>query len=579
MITIQTNPSNPKFIFLQCDNPAEIHKLESHLNLIPQYMLLPTYKGIPKPEVFLDWFRSKKFENKKIYYCLSGLWKEVLDFCKSNGIDIDNKLDDKSFKYNRDFNLNKEEFRELIKSWNLNIAPHDYQIDAAWLILKYRFSLSELATRSGKTLIMYLVIRAAMETCGIHKTLVIVPSIQLVKQGASDLQEYGEFFTSEQIWAKGEQIVGSNLTIGTFQSLVKRSDKESDKYDPNFFKEYDMVIVDEAHKLPCKSIRQILDCFESNLKLKFGFTGTLPKPNTIEWYACQAMMGPKIQTIRAIDLIDNGYLAEPHIKQIRLIYDDSDEKLLDTKIECGEYLCSYFKLDPKSRNKIPLSRKDFTIQYEKVLPTVLILAKRLYYDKGDKEKYWSVILNLLKESTKVLDLEQMLVHRSKGRLDVIGRIIQSENGNGIIFAHHTEYINYLVKFLKESFSDKAVHKITGGTNLKKRQETLDKMLESDNNILVGSYGCVSTGLTFKSVSYGILTQSFKSDIINKQSLGRLMLRNENKTTFNVYDLVDIFPETKRIYRHGLERIRTYDSEGFRSEVVNKDVKYSHLINS
>ena len=63
----------------------------------------------------------------------------------------------------------------------------------------------------------------------------------------------------------------------------------------------------------------------------------------------------------------------------------------------------------------------------------------------------------------------------------------------------------------------------------KIQEILDEMLNSNNVILVASYGCCGTGLTFKNVDYCIFAQSFKSDIINLQSIGRMLLKTEEKS--------------------------------------------------
>ena len=82
-----------------------------------------------------------------------------------------------------------------------------------------------------------------------------------------------------------------------------------------------------------------------------------------------------------------------------------------------------------------------------------------------------------------------------------------------------------------------------------------------------TYGCCSTGITFKNVEGGIFAQSFKSEIINKQSLGRLMLRNEDKSEFYLYDLIDIFP-TKRIYLQGLAKIKTYKKEAYDVSIIN-----------
>ena len=58
-------------------------------------------------------------------------------------------------------------------------------------------------------------------------------------------KEYKEFFSTEEVWAGGEMCTGSNLTIGTFQSLIRKLDRKSKKYDPKFFDKFDVVCVDE----------------------------------------------------------------------------------------------------------------------------------------------------------------------------------------------------------------------------------------------------------------------------------------------------------------------------------------------
>ena len=93
-------------------------------------------------------------------------------------------------------------------------------------------------------------------------------------------------------------------------------------------------------------------------------------------------------------------------------------------------------------------------------------------------------------------------------------------------------------------------------------------MSGEKVILCASYGCCSTGITFKNVDYCILAQSFKSEIVNLQSIGRCMLKTSEKDTFYMYDLVDVFP-TKRIYTQGLAKIRTYKKEGFKFRIIEK----------
>lgn len=562
MVKIVRNPNDPRYIFLVSQEDADIVQLaalEKHMNKIPQYMLLPTFNGTPEPQVFLDKFKGKN--DSWIYYCSAGLWREIFQFFQTKGWGLDAMCIDAEFKYTA-FNLSKDKFKEYVRGWNLNLELREYQLEAAWLILKYNLSLSELATRAGKTLIFYVVARAAKELLGVTKILMIVPSVHLVKQGVKDLQSYQEYFNTEQIWAGGEEVSMADLTIGTFQSLVRRADPRYKNYDPDFFNGYDMVCVDEAHKAPCRSIKTILalEAFK-RVKLRFGFTGTLPKPKTIEWLACQAILGPKIQEISSRELIEEGFLADPIIKQFRINYTPGSYDTIT--IKCAEYLLSNYIKDKKGNHVLrPMPEREFTMVHTKQLPTALTSSRKLL----DDNEYKQYLLSMINKSSKTLNLEQMVAMFSANRIELMDRLVANLNKNIIIFAHNTEYIKYLEEHFTTKFPDRKVYKIIGATNLKKRQATIDKMTDSNNCILIGSFGVVGTGLTFRNVDYGIFAQSFKADTITRQSLGRLMLRTEQKSEFYMYDIIDEFP-TKKLHNQGLEKIKIYKAEGHRHEIV------------
>lgn len=561
MIKCIYKPADLRYIFMQSDSPnqRELVELESYLNKIPSYMFLPSFRGIPKPEVFLNKFKTK--EGKLVYWCHSGLIGTIKDWCKSKAITITG-IDEKITK--RDIEMPFEEFKRYVDNWGMSISPRDYQYEAAYKILCNRQSLSQLATRAGKTLIAYIVFRYMLEH-GAKKILMIVPSIQLVKQGVEDFSEYAEFFKSETVWAKGEYCAGANVTIGTFQSLVMRADPKSKKYDPKFFKDFEVVCCDEAHKLVCKSINTILNQdFMKNVKLKFGFTGTLPEEGTIESFCCHSLMGWTIQDISPMELVDGGFLAKPDITQIRINYPDSPQ-LSDAYIKCAEYLNANDKIVDGKKVLLPKEKRSFTIQYEKVLPFALRQVKELY----EPEEYKSYLIDLCKsKGSNLLMLEQMLVHRSQKRLQVIDEILFGMEKNCIVFAHHTEYLKFLKEHFEQKFPDRKVRIISGSANLKQRQKIIDEMNNNDGVILCASYGCCSTGITFKNVDYCIFAQSFKSEIINLQAVGRMMIKTDDKDTFYLYDIVDVFP-TKRIYTQGLAKIRTYKKEGFEHRIVNK----------
>ena len=573
MIDLIYNKNDLRYLFLVGDK-HELIKIEAYFNKIPNYMFLPSFSGIPKPVVFIH---KVVKDNRVIYFCNSGLWKEIRDFCKSSNITVNGP--DNYFKLT-DFSLSLEDFTELIDRWNLNVKPRDYQIEATWKILHYRQSMSQLATRSGKTLMAYIVMRYLIESKILKREpniLMIVPNITLVKQGISDLEEYKDFFKSDIVCASLENVyskdskknsneikqVYSNLTIGTFQSLIKRCDRKSSKYNPKFFDKYNIVLIDEVHKANCKSIEDILKALK-NIEFKFGFSGTIPDNNTIENFGCQSLVGPVIQNISTTELVNDGYLAKPIITQLHIHYKES---LIDNYIKYAEYLCSNFETDSNgSRILLDEKDRDLTMIYKKKLPLAIYETK----NNISKAAYCEFLINLCKaKGSNLLILEQMLAEHSQKKLDVITDIIMDyKESNGIIFAHNDAYINYLEEYYKKIFPNKTIYKMKGSTALKTRTKIIESLNSTNNNLLIASYGVTSTGLTFKNIDYCVFSQSFKSKIINMQSLGRGLLLTDSKKEFYIYDLIDYFP-TKRLERHGKEKLKMYKDAQF--EVVVRDV--------
>ena len=149
------------------------------------------------------------------------------------------------------------------------------------------------------------------------------------------------------------------------------------------------------------------------------------------------------------------------------------------------------------------------------------------------------------------------------------KLLKHFHKNCIVFAHHTEYLKFLHTHFKSVFPDRPIYIITGETSIKKREE-IKKSLETDRGaILFASYSCIGTGLTLKNLDYGVFAQSFRSDIINKQSLGRGLMLAEDKDKYRLYDIVDVFP-TKKLYYQGRSKNRMFKDEDFAVNVVKSD---------
>lgn len=570
MIKHLIKPQDDRYLFLYGDE-EEMKKLTEYLNKIPQFQFLPSYSGIPKPEVHLSFFKNNK--GQKIYYCFSGLYLDIYYWCKKNGIQT--TLTEDLFYRKPKHTLS--EFRDIVSGWNLSLDPYDYQIECAYNIISYKQSLSEIATRAGKTLIGYIVFRYAMQEMGVKNILMIVPSITLVKQGFEDFNSYAEFFKTETVWAKGESVACSNLTIGTFQSLVKRIDKMSGKYDPKFFDKFDLVCVDEVHNAKAKSIKSILEQdFMKFVKLKFGFSGTLPLNGSLESFGVQELMGGKIQTITPKELIDGGFISNIHITQYRLNYPEISKSsaLYNTYTKCGEYLCSSFEVDSKNKHVLrPKEERDMCMIYKKKLPYTLKKMKadivketNEFIKSNRKEKYINYIIDSCKANgSNLLVLENYVSQHSSKKIDLIRSIVRENKGNGIIFFHYNEYCKYVYNILKEEFKDRQVICMTGATTPKKREQYKKLMKENDNVVLCANYGVSSTGLTLR-LNWGVFAESFKSHVIVKQSAGRGLCLDPTKERFELYDIIDCLP-TGRIRTQGIQKVKLYRQEEFECNII------------
>ena len=557
--------------------------LKKHINLVDPICFLPTYKGPRFTQDFI--WEYTQTSGQRLLWCSIGLWQVIYKWLKENKIPYDG-LEPSRFK--RKMIHSFEEFKNIVDSWDLKYGPRPYQYEAAYKIIEWNKSVSQLATRAGKTLISYIIFRYCMEYLNVKKILMIVPSIDLVKQAYNDFNDYAEFFNMECVWSGGKLVESANLTVGTFQSLIKFLDKKGKKYDPSFFDDYDCVFVDEVHRATAAQIKNIISQpFMNKVKIAFGMTGTLPKEKTIEHYSLHALLGAKIQEISPRELMDDGYISDIEINQYRINYKDID-KQKKLFIKCAEYALSPFHLiqnknNPRKKEKLKLENPEFLIQYEKDFPFGLLMVKNQIYNdvtlsETEKEDRYIECLKeniKLSTSTNALVIEKMMIHFMNERIDILcDDVLKNCEYNTLVLAHHTEYLEYVASEIEKRLPDKIVCIIHGGTKAKERDKIKDVLKENNNCILVASYGCIGTGITLSNLCFGVLFESFKSDIINMQSLGRGLGLSKYKDKYVVYDFIDCFDSSissKAIFRQGREKVKIYEKNKYEYKIIVKNI--------
>jgi len=443
-----------------------------------------------------------------------GLWRELLDIGEKYRIDI--KIDGLDEIISNELSL--EKFTQWVNKFfeggiggNPDKMPRDYQIETAWKIIRYRYSVSEVATSSGKTLISFMIFAYLKSKGMVRKILMIVPNSNLVFQGNDDFEEYGldklDGVKIQQIGGGSKIKDGCDIIIGTYQSLVKR---ESD-----FFEEVDCVFIDEAHHTNSTSIKKIVSqCMHS--KWRFGLTGTLTKRGTADYLTIQQFLGPLVMEIPPSFLFDNGYATPVSIKVVTMDW-----------------------LDPVYKNKLA----DLKLSDNNV------------------------------EGNEIYNLERKLVIESKVRLNYITDFINKTSKNSLVLFQSVkeEYGKQIWNLLRELNGDREAFYVDGDTSEALREEYKRRMSTGSNKVLIATYGTFSTGISINNLHNIFLVESYKSEILIKQSLGRGMRKMEGKEKVNVIDFVDDFSTKKYksyLAKHSLERIEIYKKEGFEYKIYN-----------
>ena len=448
-------------------------------------------------------------------YLPSGLWHDLVDMCR----EFDFELEIDGIERLFDKSVSKDMFVEWVNERFGDSAfdQRDYQIETAWKILQHRGCLAELATSAGKSFMSFMSVAYMLEHGMAKRVLMIVPTVDLVIQMTTDYTTYNKGTTDldlifQQVYSGTEDVTNANVVIGTYQSLVKRK---------KFLANFDLVIVDEVHRAKSKSIKTILEnCIGSSRR--FGMSGTIPKPGTLERLTVMAHTGPLITSIKADFLQKEGYISDCEIYVIVMNY-------------APEHARAGFK--------------------------------QLYDRSPDDRK-------------SVLNLERNYVIESKSRLEFVTDFILKNGKNSLVLFHRKEYGNLLYDELRMKSKDHQVFYIDGDTPTAVRDAHKKTMEDGEGKILVASFGTFSTGINIKNLHVVYLTESFKSDVIIRQSIGRGLRKHHLKSKLIVVDFVDDFRIGKfnnYLYNHSLQRRRIYKEEKFKYALRTVNIGQDGLI--
>jgi superfamily II DNA or RNA helicase len=269
-----------------------------------------------------------------------------------------------------------------------------------------------------------------------------------------------------------------------------------------YFKGVDVVCADEAHQSGTTSVKNVLGkCKDS--RIRFGLSGTLQMDNSADYMTIVSVLGPLVNTISAKFLFKEGYATPINVKIIKLSYEDSD------------------------------------------------IGEKLYSIRKSRQM----------EGSQLLTLEKNVVVQHKGRFNFVVNLISRTSKNSLVLFSNIKdgYGKRIYEALRDR-SDKVCYYVDGGVGKDHREFFKKEMEEGENKVLVASFTTFSTGISIKNLHNIIFLESYKSEIIVKQSIGRGMRLLDGKESVNIIDIVDDFSYEKHdnyLLKHGKARLQFY----------------------
>ena len=477
------------------------------LNEISDYFMfkVPGYRFNPK-------FRNKMWDgNIRLFNMWTGelyvgLHDRLEKFAKDRGYDFVTELSVTE-------TVTLEQTKEYINSLQLTgsdgnaLEAYDYQISSIHKMLNER-TLLVSPTSSGKSLIIYVVCRWLIDHGLHHKILLLVPTIQLVQQMASDFKEYSQKNNWDvdsfvhQVYTGKEKVSSKKITVSTWQSQYK--------FPKDYFKQFGCLIVDEAHLATANSLKGIAEKM-TICKYKFGLTGTLSESKTHK-YVLEGMFGPVYTIVTTKQLMQSKRAANLEIYCVVIKYPKSDRKAVKGMLykDEVEFLISHAK-----RYKII---RDLALR---VSGNSLLLFNRV-------EKHGIPLFKVIKTKNKEKTLH--LIHgKVDGELrEEIRKTIETEDNALLLASYGT---------------------LSTGTNIRKLFN------------IIFSEPYKSRIKVLQSIGRGLRTYGTDKTVKLFDIVDDLSYTTRQGTQ-----------KHNHVFKHFLERVKYYSEEGFKVKIITLDIE-------
>mgnify|MGYP005635771371 FL=1 len=273
---------------------------------------------------YMPTFRNKMWDGKiKLYNIYKqtiykGLYDYVVKFAKDRNYKI---IEPEPIRKSK--NVKEEHIQKFIDEYlkpmagGEEITAHRHQIEAVTHAINNDRCLLLSPTGSGKSLIIYALVRYYLDIIPKDKKiLIIVPTTSLVRQMLSDFSEYSSQTkwkaedNCHYVFAGRDKISENRVIISTWQSIYKLGRK--------YFDNFEVCFGDECHLFKSKSLTTLMSKLE-NCPYRIGTTGTLDDSLTHK-LVIEGLFGRVHHVTTTKKLMSNDLLSKLKIDCILLQY-------------------------------------------------------------------------------------------------------------------------------------------------------------------------------------------------------------------------------------------------------------------
>lgn len=506
-----------KFVKIIIDNPndkREYEYFEIIKNIVTRTEFMPFIKGTFDKNITYSYLLKECFIPFNLWFDVKDKLSQVIHDKSLLKLTFPNNDKHKFFN----IELNRKNIDDFVETLtfpeyiNLFSENYDYQIESTYRAIKFKSSKLQLPTGAGKTLITYLICKYLIDNKLVDKILFIINRKTLISQTGKEFDAWEnlqEYKTLKvsTIFSGMKAQADSNIIIGTYQTISN--------YDKEYFDDFQCLIIDEAHTAKAYSIRNEIYNKCTNTEYTIALSATFPEWKTLDYLHITAMFGPTIFTKTIKETVESGNIVPVDINFVNLRYNDETIKELNDLKESFE--------NPE------------------------------YID--------------------LYNAEVRFFQSNQFKTDTIYDIIKNNNNNFLILCNTVDYLKFLGDYLQTKFSDeKSIYLIHGNIPLQERENIFKEFEQRTvNNILIATYGTMSTGVNLKKIFNMILLETGKSQVKILQSIGRGVRLSDGKDRLQVYDIVD-YVKNSFSYRQALTRLKLYKKVEYKIHTLTYEQK-------